>query len=122
MRGTLEQDILLSKYTSWRVGGAARQCYWPVDAEDLSDFLQGGAQDEVYLWLGLGSNILVRDGGFAGTVILTLAGFRAITVLDECLVRVEAGVSCATFARQCARMHLGGAEFLAGVMSIIINQ
>lgn len=121
MKGTLLENVSLADYTSWRAGGVARHLYKPVDLDDLSNFLTHLPEGEPLLWLGLGSNTLVRDGGFKGTVIVTQGALQALTLLsddDMCpphTVRVEAGVACATMARQCARMSLKKVEFLAGV-------
>jgi UDP-N-acetylmuramate dehydrogenase len=66
-------------------------------------------------WLGLGSNVLVRDGGIRGAVICTSGLPRAIERLDAYRVRAGAGVPCATLARRCARWKLGPAAFFAGI-------
>ena len=71
LAGELYQDISLSRFTSWRVGGKAKYLYKPAAVEDLVRFLRICENDIPLLWLGLGSNTLVREGGFAGIVILT---------------------------------------------------
>lgn len=113
-RGELRHDEPLRGYNTWRVGGPARQMYLPVDVDDLGEFLRGLPADEPLLWLGLGSNLLIRDGGFAGTVILLQGRLNDMWIEGE-QVHVEAGVSCAKVARECARAHLVGAAFLAGI-------
>ena len=108
----------LAHYTSWRVGGPARQMYQPADEADLSRFLAQLPADEPLLWLGLGSNLLVRDGGFAGTVIALhgrLAQFRIVGTQ----LQAEAGVACAKVSRAAARAGLAGATFLAGIPGTI---
>lgn len=114
-QGTLLLNESLASYTTWRVGGIARQLYKPSSIEDLSSFLKSLPADEAVLWLGLGSNSLIRSSGFSGTVILTQGCLKGIQLLDESRVRVEAGVSCATMARFCARNHIAGGEFWAGI-------
>ena len=114
-RGQLLFNELLADYTTWRVGGRAKQLYKPCDVSDLSDFLQKLPQDELVIWLGLGSNSLIRDGGFSGTVIVTQGCLKEINLLEDGLIRVEAGVSCATMARFSARNSFEGGEFLAGI-------
>ena len=114
LRGELRLDESLRRYNTWRVGGAARQMYLPADAEDLALFLAGLPPQEPRLWLGLGSNLLIRDGGFRGTVILLLGRLNDLRIKGE-EVRVEAGVACAKVARECARANLTGAAFLAGI-------
>lgn len=114
-RGELRQDAPLRRHNSWRVGGLARQLYRPADIDDLAAFLASLPADEPLLWLGLGSNLLIRDGGFAGTVILTAQGLSRLHCGPQGEVRVEAGVTCAQLARQCARAGLAGAAFWAGI-------
>ena len=114
LRGELRLDEPLRRYNTWRVGGAARQMYLPADAEDLALFLAGLPPQEPLLWLGLGSNLLIRDGGFRGTVIVLLGRLNDLRIKGE-EVRVEAGVACAKVARECARANLTGAAFLAGI-------
>ncbi len=113
-RGELRFDEPLARHTSWRVGGVARRFYRPADAEDLAAFLRELPADEPLLWLGLGSNLLVRDGGFAGTVIALKGRLDTIDIDGEVL-HAEAGASCARIARQAARAGLTGAAFLAGI-------
>lgn len=114
-KGEMLYDEPLSKYTTWRVGGPARRMYRPADSADLVQFLRTLPKDEPLLWLGLGSNLLVRDSGFDGTVILTRGQLNQIEQLDECRIRAEAGVSSAKLARIAAHAGLCGAEFLAGI-------
>ncbi|WP_419419507.1 UDP-N-acetylmuramate dehydrogenase [Legionella sp. D16C41] len=114
-QGKLLCDESLASYTTWRVGGIAKHLYKPVSIEDLALFLKQLSPHEPILWLGLGSNSLIRDGGFAGTVILTQGCLKDIQLSSENYIRVEAGVSCATMARFCARNNLSGGEFWAGI-------
>lgn len=114
-QGQLLKEEPLSAYTTWRVGGMAKCLYKPNGIEDLRVFLKQSPKNEPLLWLGLGSNSLIRDGGFSGTVILTQGCLKEISLVNEDTVRVEAGVSCATMARFCARANLSGGEFWAGI-------
>lgn len=113
--GELMLDEPMFRHTSWRVGGPADRYYRPADIEDLSCFLAALPADEPVHWVGLGSNLLVRDGGVRGTIIATHRVLDAIERLDDTHVRVEAGVPCAKLARHCARWGLGQAEFFAGI-------
>ncbi len=113
--GQLLLNEPLAHYTTWRVGGIATSLYKPSSIQDLTRFLRLLPATEPLLWLGLGSNSLIRDKGFAGTVILTQNCLKNVELLESERVRVEAGVSCATMARFCARNHLAGAEFWAGI-------
>lgn len=119
MRGVLLKNEPLAKYTSWRVGGPAEQMYLPAGKEDLIEFLATlPAQENIY-WLGLGSNLLVGDGGITGTVINTRGRLKAMYLIDTNKIFVEAGVPCAHVARFCADLGLLGAEFLAGIPGTI---
>jgi UDP-N-acetylmuramate dehydrogenase len=114
-RGELRYDEPMAGYCSWRAGGRARRFYRPADLEDLCRFLADLEPQEPLLWLGLGSNLLVRDGGFAGTVIATLGALNQLEWLDEHTLRAGSGVTCSKVARLTAQAGLVGAEFLAGI-------
>jgi UDP-N-acetylmuramate dehydrogenase len=114
-RGELSHDEPMARHCSWRAGGTARHFYKPADLDDLCVFLHDLDPAEPLLWVGLGSNLLVRDGGFPGTVILTFGALNALDWLDQRTLRVETGVSCARVARQSTRRGLTGVEFLAGI-------
>jgi len=115
LRGEILLGEPLSRHTSWRVGGPARRFYRPADSDDLLVFLRELSPDEPLLWLGLGSNLLVRDGGFDGTVIATRGRLEGLELTGDHLLRAEAGVACAKVARMAARQGLVGSEFLAGI-------
>lgn len=115
LRGEMRLDEPLSRHTSWRVGGPARCFYRPADREDLLLFLRQLDADEPLHWLGLGSNLLVRDGGISGTVIATKGTLAGCEWRSDKTLYVEAGVSCAKVAREAARAGLCGVEFLAGI-------
>ena len=114
-QGQLLFNELLAGYTTWRVGGPAKAIYKPMGISDLAIFLKQVPKEESLLWLGLGSNSLIKDTGFSGTVILTQGALNEIDLVGDALIRVEAGVSCAKMARFCARNHLTGGEFWAGI-------
>jgi len=115
LRGTLRHDEPMARHTSWRVGGPAQHFFQPADADDLGQFLRQLPVTEPLLWLGLGSNLLVRDGGFPGSVISLSGALNELTQIDACTLRAEAGVACAKVARFAARAGLAGIEFLAGI-------
>jgi UDP-N-acetylmuramate dehydrogenase len=115
LRGELRSDEPLARHTSWGVGGPARSFYRPADVADLAVFLRQLDPEEPLLWLGLGSNLLVSDAGFGGTVVQTQGCLTGLERAGEQGVRAEAGVSCAKVARFAARLGLAGAEFLAGI-------
>jgi len=111
----LRRDEPMASHTSWRAGGRAERFYQPRDLADLTGFLQRLDPQEPLTWVGLGSNLLVRDGGLPGTVIATAGRLAASQHLGEGRLRVEVGAYCARVARFCAREGLTGAEFLAGI-------
>jgi UDP-N-acetylmuramate dehydrogenase len=115
LRGRLRRNESMARHVSWRVGGPARSFYEPMDLDDLMVFLRQLPADEPLLWLGLGSNLLVRDGGFAGTVIATGGALMDLGQIDASVVRAGAGVACNKVARFCAGLDLVGGEFLAGI-------
>ncbi|EMR13345.1 UDP-N-acetylenolpyruvoylglucosamine reductase [Methylophaga lonarensis MPL] len=114
LRGELKLNEPLAKHTSWRVGGIAQRFYQPADAEDLATFLSQLPENEALMWLGLGSNLLVRDGGFAGTVIASAGTLQAIEIEGN-QVSAEVGVYCGKLAKQAAKAGLAGGAFLAGI-------
>lgn len=115
LRGELRADEPLARHTSWRVGGPARRFYRPADADDLAAFLGQLDPCESLLWLGLGSNLLVPDAGFPGTVIQTQGCLTRMERRGDAGIVAESGVACAKLARFAARQGLVGAEFLAGI-------
>ena len=115
LRGELLENEPMSRHTTWRVGGPAERFYKPADLDDLVLFLSGLPADEPLFWFGLGSNLLVRDGGIRGTVVYTTNLLAEMARLEGNIVRAEAGVPCAKVARFCARNGLVGVEFLAGI-------
>jgi UDP-N-acetylmuramate dehydrogenase len=115
MKGRLLRDEPLAKYTSWRVGGPADCLYIPENKTDLCEFIKTLPKKKPLFWIGLGSNLLVRDGGIRGTVINTKGRLKEMRLMDNGLVYVEAGVPCPLVARFCSEQGLVGAEFLAGI-------
>jgi len=115
LRGKLRINERMSKHTSWRVGGPADFYYIPADLDDLAHFVAGLPTGEALTWVGLGSNLLVRDGGIRGTVIATSGALNELGVRDELTVRAEVGVACAKLARFSVQQGLSGAEFFAGI-------
>ncbi len=115
VKGELLYDAPLAGFTTWRVGGPARCLFRPEGREDLIDFLAALSPREPVTWLGLGSNVLVRDGGVPGVVIVTAGRLRSMSLEKDGRIHVEAGVPCAHVARFCSLHGFGGAEFLAGI-------
>ena len=105
----------LSKHTSWRVGGPADLFYSPTSTAELQSILAELPAATPVHWLGLGSNLLVRDGGIRGAVIATGSLPRELERLDERRVRASAGLACMLLAKRCVRWQLGPAAFFAGI-------
>ena len=105
----------MSRHTSWHVGGPAEVFFNPRDRADLAAFLRDLPAGVPIFWIGLGSNLLVRDGGLPGVVISTHGTLDALERLTDTTVRGEAGLACARIARQCIKWGLGPAEFFAGI-------
>jgi len=104
----------MARHVSWRAGGHADRFYVPRDVSDLGAFLGSLPESEPLLFVGLGSNLLVRDGGFRGTVVLMHQAKLAPEMRDG-LVYAQAGVASPKVARLAALNHLSGAEFMAGI-------
>jgi len=115
VQGDLRAHEPMSKHTSWRVGGPADLFFVPTSLEDLALFLRDLDPDMPLFWLGVGSNLLVRDGGIRGVVISATRALRSLEKADRYLVRAGSGVPCTQLARQCIRWKLGPSEFFAGI-------
>jgi UDP-N-acetylmuramate dehydrogenase len=115
VRGRLERDVPLAPLTSWRVGGPADWLFQPEDADDLAHFLAAVPETLPQTILGLGSNVLVREGGIEGVVIHLAGTLNQRLRVDPERVELGAGLACAQAARFCAAEGLTGAEFLAGI-------
>ncbi len=109
------RDVPMSKHTSWHAGGPADLLFVPRDATDLAAFVRQLPPDVPLLWVGLGSNLLVRDGGFRGAVVVTHGALGRIARVSATGIDAEAGVPCARIAKQCVQWGLGPAEFFAGI-------
>lgn len=116
---TIIDNEPMSRHTSWRAGGVARHYVQAQSLTALASYLATLDSDEELLWLGLGSNTLVRDGGFNGTVIATQGVMTQLEMIDDTTVYVGAGVASAKLARFCSRHGLVGAEFFAGIPGLV---
>ena len=114
VRGRLTQNAPLGPLTWFRVGGPAEVLFRPADAEDLSEFLHATPADIPVTVIGVGSNLLVRDGGIRGVVIRLGRGFAEIVAEGE-KVRVGAGALDLNVALTAAEAGIAGLEFLSGI-------
>ncbi len=114
LRGRLLAHEPMRKHLTWRAGGTAERAYVPADLADAAQFLRSLPPDEPVCFIGLGSNLLVRDGGLRGTVMLMHAS-HAVMRMDGGLIYAEAGAASPKVARFAATRGYAGAEFLAGI-------
>jgi UDP-N-acetylmuramate dehydrogenase len=119
VRGKLLRDEALAPFTWFRVGGPAEVLFLPADHQDLADFLRALPAETPVLPLGVGSNVIVRDGGMPG-VVVRLAGkaFAGVSVEGD-LITAGAGALDAAVARAAANAGLAGLEFYAGIPGTI---
>ena len=115
LRGQIKADEAMASHVSWRAGGPVARAYFPADLDDLAEFLGRLRHDEPLLLVGLGSNLLVRDGGFDGTAIFTHGALSTLRREDDGRFYAEAGVASPKLARFVANAACAEAEFLAGI-------
>jgi UDP-N-acetylenolpyruvoylglucosamine reductase len=114
LRGEMLHDEPMSRHVSWRAGGVAQRLYRPADLADLQQFMRQTPANEPLLAVGLGSNLLVRDGGYRGTVVQMVGALTELR-MDGDLIYAQAGVPGAKLARFAATNNLCGAEFFVGI-------
>jgi UDP-N-acetylmuramate dehydrogenase len=115
LRGKLKADAGLKDYTWFRVGGPAEVLYSPADEADLAYFLRNAPSDIPITTIGLGSNLLVRDGGIEGVVIRLGKGFGEIKVEEGSRLRAGAAVPDVKVARAAADAGISGLSFYRGI-------
>ena len=114
LRGRLSYEEPMSRHTHWRVGGPARLFFVPADRSDLGQFLRALHPALPVSFIGLGSNLLVRDDGIDGAVVALGRAFRQIH-RNGSRVEAGAGVPCTVLAKSCSSWELGPADFFAGI-------
>jgi UDP-N-acetylmuramate dehydrogenase len=115
LRGRLKAEAALKDLTWFRAGGPAEVLYSPADEADLAYFLKHTPRDIPVTVIGLGSNLLVRDGGIEGVVIRLGRGFGEIDVEDGCRLRVGTAVPDVKVARAAADAGIAGLSFYRGI-------
>lgn len=118
LRGQFRLNEPMRRHTSWRAGGTADRAYVPADLDDLCMFLRQVPFGEPLMFVGLGSNLLVRDRGIRGTVVFTHGALKRFYLGEgagAAQIYAEAGVANPKVARFAAVHNLEGAEFLAGI-------
>ena len=111
----IRPDEPMAGHVTWRAGGPVAKACFPRDIDDLATFMAGMRHDEPLLLVGLGSNLLIRDGGFDGTAIFTHGALDTLRLEADGSIYAEAGVSSPKIARFAANHDFAGAEFLAGI-------
>ena len=114
-RGELREHELMAGHVSWRAGGSVARAFFPADLADLAAFLHRLRHDEPLLMVGLGSNLLIRDGGFDGTAIFTHRVLDTLRREADGSFYAEAGVASPKLARFVGNQACAEAEFLAGI-------
>jgi len=114
-KNAVRRNEPMAKHTSWRLGGPADIYFRPESLDELCSFLRELDDSVPVYWTGLGSNLLVRDGGIRGVVIAPTTALGSVDRLPGNRVEAGAGVPCTVLARRCARWQLGPAEFFAGI-------
>lgn len=115
LRGRLKANSLMSEITWFRVGGPAQLLYTPADEADLSYFMKNKPVDLPITVIGLGSNLLVRDGGIPGIVVRLGRGFNSIEALGDNKIKVGTAVPDMKLARAAAEHGVAGLSFYRGI-------
>lgn len=115
LRGRLKENVPLANIMWFRVGGPAELLFTPADEADLCYFLEGIPSHLPVTLIGLGSNLLVRDGGIAGIVVRLGRGFGAIRIEGNARIRAGAGVPDVKLARAAAEAGIAGLSFYRGI-------
>ncbi|MEW6119286.1 MAG: UDP-N-acetylmuramate dehydrogenase [Pseudomonadota bacterium] len=128
LRGRFLYNEPMKKHVSWRAGGSAQRLYIPADLEDLTWLIRAVPLREDIHMVGLGSNLLVRDGGVTGVVILLHGVLKKLAIesrtqglppppegTETALIYAQAGVASPKLARFAATHDLVGGEFWAGI-------
>ncbi len=115
VRGRLSTDVMLSDLTWFRVGGPAEVMFSPADEDDLAGFLSEIPDNIPVMTVGIGSNLLVRDGGIPGVVIRLGRGFSTIEIEDDNRIRAGAAVPDIKLAMSAARAGIAGLAFYRGI-------
>jgi len=116
LRGRMAVNQALAPFTWFKVGGPAQVLYTPADEDDLAYFLQNLPDEVAVTQIGLGSNLIVRDGGIAGvTIRLGGRAFGEVEILDGSRVRVGAAMPDQMFAKRLADAGIAGMEFFCGI-------
>lgn len=120
LRGRLTPDAEMDKITWFRAGGLAAALFQPADEEDLAAFLKAVPEDVPVMVVGIGSNLLVRDGGIAGFVVrLSARGFGAVEAISETRLRAGTAVPDKRVAAAALEAGIGGFHFYHGIPGAI---
>ncbi len=115
VRGSLTADAPLDRLTWFKTGGPADWLFEPADLDDLTSFLGELDEGTPVMALGLGSNLIVRDGGVPGVVVRLGKPFATVEVLRDCVLECGGGASGILVASTARDAGIGGLEFLRGI-------
>ena len=115
VRGRLTEQAPLAPLVWFKAGGNAQWLFEPKDVEDLSDFLSGLEPDVPVMGLGLGSNLIVRDGGVPGVVVRLGKAFAKVERIDDTILRCGGGASGILVSSTARDAGVAGLEFLRSI-------
>lgn len=119
MRDISKSSVVLAKYTTYKVGGTAKLYFKPKNVSELVAFIKQLPKEEKLFWLGLGSNVLIRDGGIDAAVIHIHNVLNTIEIIEKnnkgILIKVGAGLSCAKLAKFCVNNSLADGVWFSGI-------
>jgi len=114
LKGRIRENVCMKEYNTWKIGGSAQYFFEPSNLDDLKKFLENSSNIEI-IFLGNGSNVLIRDGGINGCVVSLKNTLNNYTSNKNGKYIFEAGFSCMKIAQITAKDNYGGLEFLCGI-------
>ena len=109
------RNYSLKKFNTWHLQGQAEYLVLPRSSQEFIELIQNNSMGSLITCIGLGSNVLIRDGGIPGLVCITYPGLSFIKLTESNVIDVGAGTPCAQIARFCFKRKLTGLEFFAGI-------
>ncbi|MBT7542584.1 MAG: UDP-N-acetylmuramate dehydrogenase [Gammaproteobacteria bacterium] len=114
LKGRIRENVCMKEYNTWKIGGSAQYFFEPSNLDDLKKFLENSSNIDI-IFLGNGSNVLIRDGGINGCVVSLKNTLNNYTSNKKGKYIFEAGFSCMKIAQITAKDNYGGLEFLCGI-------
>jgi len=113
------EQVPMARHLTWRAGGKARNFFIPLTLEALQQKLSHWHSSQSLLWLGAGSNLLIRDGGIEQTVIAYRRALGWFRIAGQGVFEIGAGVPCARIARRTADLGWSGCEYMIGIPGLL---